>query len=77
MIWSKKLVAIYCFFTTVFENRKIRLTAYRNQGEDYMVGDIAVSYLPLCTQSIVSVVLSNKGNPKWKNAIVIESDEIA
>lgn len=76
MIWSKKLVAIDCFFTTVSDHRKIRLTAYRNQGEDYMVGDIVVSYLSLGTRLVISVVLNNKGNPKWKNATVIESVEI-
>ena len=77
MIWSKKLIAIDCFFTTVSDNRKIRLTAYKNQGEDYMVGGIAVSYLSLGTRLVVSIVLNNKGNPKWKNALVVESNEIA
>lgn len=61
MIWSKQLVAIDCFFTTVSDSRKIRLTAFRNQSEDYMVGGFAVPYLRLGTRLIVNVVLNNKG----------------
>jgi len=35
MIWSKKCVAVDCFLTTAVNGTQIRLTAYRNQADDY------------------------------------------
>ncbi|RKR82845.1 hypothetical protein BDD43_3035 [Mucilaginibacter gracilis] len=77
MIWSKKHVAVDCYLTVVGDGKQIRLTAYRNKAEDYMAGELAVTYLPFGTRLIVTVALNGAGYPKWTNAAVIDDGEPA
>jgi len=70
MIWSKKQVAVDCY-CTIDGGKKIRLSAYRNKEDDYLIGATKVTYLSFGTKLMVNVGLNAVGNPKWLNAEVI------
>lgn len=73
MIWSKKQVAVDCYFTTIDDDKQIRLTAYRNKSPDYMAGETTVRHLPFGSILLVTVGLNGAGNPRWVNAAVAGS----
>jgi hypothetical protein len=75
MIWSHKQVAINCYLTVISTGQRIRLTAYRNQADDYFAGETAVRFLPFGSVLAVTVGLNGAGNPKWTNAVLMATGE--
>ena len=73
MIWSKKQMAINCYFTTEDNNSKIILSAYRSKDkeEKYLAGNTEMRHIPFNVMMNLEVQLNSMGNPSLKNAVVI------
>ena len=68
MIWSKKYMAINCYFTVKDVGAKIILSAYRSHDSEheYLAGKTEMRYIPFNVLVKLRVELNGVGNPSLK-----------
>jgi len=72
MIWSKKQMAINCYFTVKDSGTKITLSAYRNRytQHKYLAGKTEMRFISFNTVMEINVQLNSMGNPSLQDAVL-------
>jgi hypothetical protein len=72
MIWSKKQMAINCYFTVKNSGAKISLSAYRNRHieQKYLAGKTEMRFITFGSGMEIKVQLNSMGKPSLQDAVV-------